>query len=379
MKTFSLTRQELYEQVWSKPMVTLAKEYSLSDNGLRKMCKKYDVPIPPMGHWQKIQFNKKTTRIPLPKKEKEEEIKINVQDSKLIANTDNPLKNAIVEKIKNNSSLILKVADRLSKPDDIIVKTQANIEKKKVSESYSPLKGTVQTDKGFPSIIVSPKNISRSLRILDNLIKNFRLLGYKIDLWEEGLKIVAYDDDKMSIYIREKSNAVDTTSDYGWKSRELVPNGKLSVKVQRFGTFEFTDTNKSLVEDQIEKILVKIESEFQEMFEKRQQWKLHEQKQEDLRKIELAKQKLKEDELNKFTGFFNDAHRWKKFTILKEYHTFLESQENKSAELQEWLSWAKSKLDWYNPMVELEDELLSGVDKDNLTFKKKSGNNLNLD
>ena len=375
MKTIELTRQELYEQVWSKPMVTLAKEYSLSDNGLRKICKKYDVPIPPMGHWQKSQFNKKTTKIPLPKKDKEEEIKINIQDSKLIANTEKLIKNAVAEKIRNNSSLILKVADRLNKPDEIIVKTQANIEKKKVLESYSPLKGTVQTDRGFPSIIVSPKNISRSLRILDHLIKNFRLLGYKIDLWDEGLKIVAYDDDKMSIYIREKSNAVDTTSDYGWKSRELVPNGKLSVKVQRFGTFEFTDTNKSLVEDQIEKILVKIESEFQEMFKKRQQWKLHEQKQEDLRKIELAKQKLKEDELNKFTGFYNDAHRWKKFTILKEYHTFLESQENKSAELQEWLSWAKSKLDWYNPMVELEDELLSGVDKDNLTFKKKSGNN----
>ena len=375
MKTIELTRQELYEQVWSKPMVTLAKEYSLSDNGLRKICKKYDVPIPPMGHWQKSQFNKKTTKIPLPKKDKEEEIKINIQDSKLIANTEKLIKNAVAEKIRNNSSLILKVADRLNKPDEIIVKTQANIEKKKVLESYSPLKGTVQTDRGFPSIIVSPKNISRSLRILDNLIKNFRLLGYKIDLWDEGLKIVAYDDDKMSIYIREKSNAVDTTSDYGWKSRELVPNGKLSVKVQRFGTFEFTDTNKSIEEDKNEKILIKIESKFQEMFKKRQQWKLHEQKQEDLRKIELAKQKLKEDELNKFTGFYNDAHRWKKFTILKEYHTFLESQENKSAELQEWLSWAKSKLDWYNPMVELEDELLSGVDKDNLTFKKKSGNN----
>jgi len=374
MKPFSLTRLELYEKVWSKPMVTLAKEFNLSDNGLRKICKKHNVPIPPMGHWQKIQFNKKTTKIPLPKKDKEEEIKINIQDTKLIANTNNPIKNAVAEKIRNNSSLILKVADRLSKPEDLIVKTQANIETKKFSESYSPLKGTVQTDRGFPSIIVSPKNISRSLRILDNLIKYFRLLGYKIDLSDEGLNIVAYDD-KMSIYIREKSNAVETTTDYGWKSRELVANGKLSVKVHHFGTFEFADTNKSPVEDQIEKILIKIESEFQEIFERRQQWKVHQQRQEDLRKIEEAKQKLKTDELNKFIEFYNDAHRWKKFTILKEYYTFLENQENKTTELQEWLIWAKSKLDWYNPMVDIEDELLTDVDKDSLTFKKKSGNN----
>ena len=115
MKTISLTRQELYEQVWSKPMVTLAKEYFLSDNGLRKICKKNDIPIPPMGHWQKIQFGKKIFKIPLPIRDKEEEIKINIQDAKLIANTENPIRSAVAEKIRSNSSLILKVADRLSK------------------------------------------------------------------------------------------------------------------------------------------------------------------------------------------------------------------------------------------------------------------------
>lgn len=74
--------------------------------------------------------------------------------------------------------------------------------------------------------------------------------------------------------VSEKSNAVETVSDYGWKSRDLIPNGKLSVKVHRFGTFEFTDTNKLLVEDQIGKILIKIESAFQEMFERQQKWKI---------------------------------------------------------------------------------------------------------
>jgi hypothetical protein len=73
------------------------------------------------------------------------------------------------------------------------------------------LKGTVQTDRGSPSINVSPKK--HSLRILDNLIKNFRLLGYKI--MEEGSKLLpTMMYAKMSIYIR-KSNAVIPTRDYG--------------------------------------------------------------------------------------------------------------------------------------------------------------------
>lgn len=370
MKIFSLTRQELYKQVWSKPMITLAKEYSLSDNGLRKICKKFNIPIPPMGYWQKIQYGKKVSSIPLPKNDMVDEIKIKIQDSKLDINLEIPMRNIVIEKIKNNSSLILNVSEKLSKPDGIILKTKENIERKKVSESYSQLKGTVQTDRGLPSIIVSPKNISRSLRILDNLIKNFKALGYEIRLKDEGLYIVAYDDE-ISLYIREKSNAVDTISNYGWKTRDLIPNGKLALKSNRFGTFEFADTNKLFVEDQIEKILVKIETEFQEMFERRQQWKREEQKREDIRKIEQANQELKNAELNKFIKFYNNAHRWKKFTILKEYYAFIQKQNNKSSEIKEWLEWAKPKLDWYDPTLNSYDVLLDDVDKDSLTFKKK--------
>ncbi len=41
MNVLILTRLELYEKIWSTPMVVLAKEFNLSDNGLRKICKKH--------------------------------------------------------------------------------------------------------------------------------------------------------------------------------------------------------------------------------------------------------------------------------------------------------------------------------------------------
>jgi len=37
-------RKELYEKVWSTPMTNLSKEYGLSDVGLAKICKKYNIP-----------------------------------------------------------------------------------------------------------------------------------------------------------------------------------------------------------------------------------------------------------------------------------------------------------------------------------------------
>ncbi|MBY8961792.1 hypothetical protein KJK34_03400 [Flavobacterium sp. D11R37] len=58
MKKVTLTRQEFYELIWSTPLSQLAKTYAISDNGLRKMCKKYKVPIPFNGYWQKLKFNK---------------------------------------------------------------------------------------------------------------------------------------------------------------------------------------------------------------------------------------------------------------------------------------------------------------------------------
>ena len=69
-----LTRNELYDLVWSKPLTTLAKEYAYSDNGLRKICIKHNIPLPKSGYWSKIKFNKKVKKEKLPKED--ESIKI---------------------------------------------------------------------------------------------------------------------------------------------------------------------------------------------------------------------------------------------------------------------------------------------------------------
>jgi hypothetical protein len=38
-RAIRLTREELYEKVWSRPMRSLAKEWGISDVGLAKICK----------------------------------------------------------------------------------------------------------------------------------------------------------------------------------------------------------------------------------------------------------------------------------------------------------------------------------------------------
>ena len=61
-----MTRDELYEKVWSTPMVTIAKELGISDRGLAKVCDRLEVPVPPRGRWAKLQADKPSSKIPLP-------------------------------------------------------------------------------------------------------------------------------------------------------------------------------------------------------------------------------------------------------------------------------------------------------------------------
>ena len=358
----------MYEKVWSMPIVTLAEEYMIPIVILRKICEKNDIPIPLKGHWNKMKSNKSVSIIPLPKNNMDEKIIISTMNTKLNSSLNNPLKKIIEEKIRNNTSLIFKVADQFQRPEDLILKTKAHFEEKKHLESLNPSKGMLQTDSGFPDIIVSVKNISRSLRILDTLIKNFKILGYKIDLHKTGLHIVSINNDVMKIYIREKNDTKDTINIDEQKSREFIPNGKLSVKIKLFGSFNFSDTNTLLVENQIEKILIKIESKFKEIQYIKSQLKIESINDNEFINVDENKKKLQANELSKFTKFYNDAHRWKKFKVLEEYYFLIENKENKSTEIEEWLIWAKLKLDWYNPTINADDELLNNVDKDDLHF-----------
>lgn len=66
MKPRTLTRQEMYDLVWSKPMTQLALEFDISDVGLRKICKAAKVPTPGIGYWAKLANGKAVAKMELP-------------------------------------------------------------------------------------------------------------------------------------------------------------------------------------------------------------------------------------------------------------------------------------------------------------------------
>ena len=65
----SLTREALYEKVWAKPMLEVAKDHGVSGNYLARVCAALNVPWPPRGYWAKVAAGQHPRRpaLPLPR------------------------------------------------------------------------------------------------------------------------------------------------------------------------------------------------------------------------------------------------------------------------------------------------------------------------
>jgi hypothetical protein len=66
-----LSREDMYELVWSKPMRDLAKDFGISDVALAKRCKSLGIPVPGRGYWARVDAGQELHKPKLPKRERE--------------------------------------------------------------------------------------------------------------------------------------------------------------------------------------------------------------------------------------------------------------------------------------------------------------------
>ena len=58
-------RTRLYEEVWARPVRTVARGYGVSDVALAKICKRLQVPLPGRGYWASSEEKRARRRVPL--------------------------------------------------------------------------------------------------------------------------------------------------------------------------------------------------------------------------------------------------------------------------------------------------------------------------
>ena len=61
-----MSREELYELVWQTPMSKLGAQLATNGPGLAALCRKRQIPTPPLGYWQKKAVGRAPEMPPLP-------------------------------------------------------------------------------------------------------------------------------------------------------------------------------------------------------------------------------------------------------------------------------------------------------------------------
>ena len=376
MENTTLTRQELYDLVWENPLSKLAKKYNLSDNGLRKVCKKLDIPLPKNGYWQKIQYNKKVNKEKLSVNSiVENSITLKFRDnSETIINGIESELNQLTKEIKSELKETIIFPEKLTRPLQLISDAKNDLKTKEPSY-YHNIKGLLNTSPGVLNITVAPQSVKRALLFMDIFIKAIQKRGHQIIL-KEGTKVVI-DDVLLDIGVRERLKRTIVKGTH-WDTTELNPSNILSLRLDTYPPVEWTDTNTSKLEDKIPNIIAKLE--LQAVKEKKQaiEREIRHLEYERQRKIEQEFKARKEQEIIKTKKLFSDAEKFDKATIYRNFIAATEQkaikENNLTDEIKEWIKWAKEKADWFDPFTNKEDELLNDNDREEFHKPKQSNN-----
>jgi hypothetical protein len=200
-----ISREELYEKVWTSPLRKLAPEFGLSDVGLAKLCKRHAIPLPGLGYWTRVQFGKGPKRIPLPPLEKsiKNQLEIVIQPTPA---------NRIIKDLNSESkadTIRIQLSDNEPLSHPFAIRTQ-----KLLSHATKNERGLLVPKNGFVShISVSDSALPRALRILSGLLRVLEERNFTVT-WakDEGSKLclVALDEE-MHFVIFEKIEAVPHT------------------------------------------------------------------------------------------------------------------------------------------------------------------------
>jgi hypothetical protein len=171
-----LTREELHALVWDKPVTRLAKEFGLSDVALHKICRKHNIPTPPLGYWAKKAHGKPVSHTPLPRDGSSGTIFIR-EGAEIFES----------EAVSAARARVQELAERLSETpaeikEPILERTLTQLARAKPDRT-----GIAKVDgKGLISVAVRPESAQKAERLLKLLVGAARAAGLTLEAAKEA-------------------------------------------------------------------------------------------------------------------------------------------------------------------------------------------------
>lgn len=251
MKSITFNRDELYKELWEKPMTQIAKDYAINIYQLTKVCDELEIPRPESGYWSKLRNGYKVKQKPLTEFE--------TNEYKLVLNNEPEadLKDQLPKSFKS-----IKFKKYLTGLHPLVSKTYKYLKEKNSGDNYGRLK---PFGKGYLGILVSQSLLKRAILFYDGLIKELERQGFQVA--GEGSDKMPYTsvkvgDDKVFLRLEEEGsfNRTKTKSEDSWKKYDYdyYTTGKLRLQISKYSWNHndrtVSDSDNMQLEQQIEKI-----------------------------------------------------------------------------------------------------------------------------
>jgi rRNA maturation endonuclease Nob1 len=369
MEQVTLTRKELYDLVWAEPLSRLAKKYKISDNGLRKICKRMNIPIPPMGHWQKIQYGKRVivTKLPTIYDGKDEITLDEKKPGDIDVDSPIAIQRRLIQTLESTKDLQLKVPDRMSSRPDKLISSTLNYYDA-VRRYYKSHHGTHPDRINVLNIQVQEESRPRAFRLFGTIIKVLRSRKHDI-IADHFTTYAKIGDEQVKFRLREKQRVSDIKTSYGSRQYESTGEFVFVIDIGSYTRKEVKDGHEP-IEAKISTIIAMIELEGERMMIERIESEIRRKKWEEQQRIEQELRERQDKEAKAFKKLFLKAIRLHQANILRHYIKTVETNAAKKGkmtkDLKKWLTWADKKVLWYDPLVNADDPLLNDEHKTHL-------------
>ena len=264
MEKAPVTRTELHARVWQTPLSRLAPELGLSDNGLRKLCQRHDIPVPARGYWARLTAGQtvKPTKLPRPEDDSPlalpgpREGRRRIEGLRKAALT----KSAVREAKAGAEVLSAEIRPTLSGCHELVRNTErffteaaAKIERRKKEAAkrrpfggpnlaeipvFRNLNGRLApTEPGCLRIIATLKNIDWVLRFHDALIRALALHGCTVEArqWNNShiVEIHGSGEHVGLSFAEEFETKVRNDPQRPWDTKEYVAKDTYKLKLDR--------------------------------------------------------------------------------------------------------------------------------------------------
>jgi len=260
--SIKLTREELYDRVWSMPATKLAKEFGISDVALGKICKKLDIPKPFPGYWQRIASGYNVTRTPLPDPKSGTQKQINIYPNTMAAPAPLPPEVAARIEAEKAAENHIRVADTLHGCHPLIRQAKQVLEKARPDE-YGRLHGHLD-------LHVSKTSLNRALRIMDAFVRVAERRGYVVENSKQSpyRPQMVIGEERIKFKLFEKSDRRDrvlTAEEKRKPAYEIrdrwiyTPSGVLSFEIDEYTDYwqrRWTDRLDKPLEEQLNDIMI---------------------------------------------------------------------------------------------------------------------------